>query len=723
MFKQENKNIFWIIFPGLITIFLVSKYVGPEIIEILYASGNTDILNKLTGSKIIQPLNFYLGSVEELFLGPISMVASGLAFLSFCFFYLKKVNIKIFALAVFLYFLVTKIEVLFFPPYGDSIVTAFAEAIWLARHSFDYIGLANQPTYFLGGPKIYLFSIYPTYQAILIKLIPNVKFFLLINHLITFALGASIAALFRNILLKLFNEKIALLISILFLSLPLVQSMVEAINMAIPVLFFSMISINYLVKKNIRMASIMVIIASLVKGYAVTICLSISIVSIFLFLWGEKEYRFKWKTLFWGLLSILVLAMKAFVPFLLFKESVEMERIRLFYGWRNHLMWYRPLYFYLGTLLACVVFFIKEKINNPHKFAISMRHFVQQYYIPLIFFVGAGTWLFVFLHTYAFTGRYTLLLTPFTLFCGFFAFQLFIKSEKFLQWSLISLIIFSFLCSYGLLYPSEITDTYFVAFERSLEYRKDIKVNLRLARKIENRFHNFTIGAPFCLAQLLALPELGYVRKNLDVMIYGMQCTYGNIKNFEGLSKVDREKTIWVGDNTVSWSKPLKPYDRVVEEICEGTRKIVLFSGGMAIEDGRLKVLSAKKPELFKEFFRKDLKIREIGKEKLANSYVGEVKRIRQPSTLTTITKRMYKRGNPTDVLVAYIREIKGENRVGKEYISLPIQGKILPSDINGSLVIFYFPDVVRLSPGIYEMGVRRIGKADDHHYYCIYAN
>ena len=145
MIKKNKKIIFWIFFAAVFCIFIFIKSRGVFLIESLYYAGKIEILNKLTGAVDIQPLNFYIGRTEETVFGPMREVISGLLFTILALMYLKKSSLKIFGITVFLYFIATRPEVLFYPPYGDAIGGPFAEALWLAKHSFDYAGLYYQP--------------------------------------------------------------------------------------------------------------------------------------------------------------------------------------------------------------------------------------------------------------------------------------------------------------------------------------------------------------------------------------------------------------------------------------------------------------------------------------------------------------------------------------------------------------------------------------------------
>jgi hypothetical protein len=110
----------------------------------------------------------------------------------------------------------------------------------------------------------------------------------------------------------------------------------------------------------------------------------------------------------------------------------------------------------------------------------------------------------------------------------------------------------------------------------------------RLVKEIEENFSSFLVGAPFITAQILALPQLGYTHKKLDVMIYGYRCTYGGLRNFNGLEELDLNKTVFVGmDPEVfhdRWQYPFDADDKIIKEIEYGYHKATLFMGGFAIE-------------------------------------------------------------------------------------------------------------------------------------------
>src|SRR3989338_3201886 len=129
------------------------------------------------------------GRAEEILWGPLSILSAAIFLIIYIRRYLKEAAGRQIFLAVFIFLLIVKFEVLFFPPYGEVVAGPFAEALWLKDHSFNYLALVHAHNFTTGGPKVYLFSIYPTFQALLMKLTPSVKVFLIINHALVFAMA------------------------------------------------------------------------------------------------------------------------------------------------------------------------------------------------------------------------------------------------------------------------------------------------------------------------------------------------------------------------------------------------------------------------------------------------------------------------------------------------------------------------------------------------------
>src|SRR3989344_1535961 len=141
--SKPNK-IFLLTSTACILIYFLLKFFHPVLTHLLFHN-NMNFLNFITGSHELRSLDFYTGRMEEVLWGPLAVVTTGMLFAMFALFYLKESAAKIFGLAVIAYLLIAKFDVLFFPPYGDAIGGPFAEALWLAQHQFDFIGLYHQP--------------------------------------------------------------------------------------------------------------------------------------------------------------------------------------------------------------------------------------------------------------------------------------------------------------------------------------------------------------------------------------------------------------------------------------------------------------------------------------------------------------------------------------------------------------------------------------------------
>jgi len=114
-----------------------------------------------------------------------------------------------------------------------------------------------------------------------------------------------------------------------------------------------------------------------------------------------------------------------------------------------------------------------------------------------------------------------------------------------------------------------------------------MKLHMEMAKELEANFPGFTVGAPHVTVQMLAFPEYGYVKKPLNMLVYGMGTTWGGIKNYTGLQNLDITRTIWIGFKSDLPDRivyPIDPKDRIVKEIIVGDKKATLFMGGIAIE-------------------------------------------------------------------------------------------------------------------------------------------
>jgi len=578
------KHILWIGLAILFTLtFYILKYQSPQWIESLYASGELSAWNESLKIPNDRGLNYYLGKYEDFLFGPLCQVMSGVLFALLALRYLKDVSLVRFALAVFVYLVLTKLEVLSFPPYGDAIGGPFMEALWLAKNKFDYVGLFHQPSYADGGPRVYMFSIYPTYLAFWMTIFPSLKIFLAVNHLLVFLIVAVIIAVFRQIIRQIYPADLAILGALILLYVPVFQTQTEAINMELPCLIFVIFSAYHAVNKNLPRATVFAILATLTKGTGVLACATIFVLSIILFFW-DKTYRSNKRILFHAALLILLAFLAVWSKFFMYDQHVRTGGISLFRGWES--IAYRDLY--LHTFVVSIPIFLLYNLWSwwVHKRKKLAYSFLKQHYLALVMSLFGLMWILLILNFPSGAHRYRVILYPFSLFFVFYVVSLLIPSHRMRKLGLIVFMILVLLNSYGF-YTHNYSATNHVLLEYSLEYRNDLKLNQLLSKTLEEKYSHLSIGAPFMLAHILAFPELGYVKRPLNVMIYGFPSNYKAIKNYPGLHQLDIKKTIYLtklDEMRNELSYPLSTQDMVIETLEFATKKAFIFVGGIGIE-------------------------------------------------------------------------------------------------------------------------------------------
>ncbi len=584
LFPKKVQKFYWIVFILLVFFCLWINFTGASWVQRLYEQKDFGSLNKFSASSVDRTLEFYQGKIDDVWIGPVTNVVVHVLFLIFCLIYLQGASAKSFCFWTFLFLAVSKFNILFYPPYGDAIGGPFAEGLWLAKNNFNYAALFDQPGYNFGGPKAYFFSLYPTYLAVLYKLISSVPVFLLVNHFLVFLMCAVIVSLSRQIILKAgYDRTLAVFSAICVLALPLFQSQTEAINMEMPCLLFSVLAVYDLINKKIGRACLFAIIAAFVKGHGILICGTVFLVSVWLFL-SDKDLKYKGRTILWGMTAIVFGTLLVLSKFLLKDQHAGM--MKLFAGLPSLKIMYLPWFYF-----AAVVLFFGFVFWSNHGGKKILSVLMNQYYTQCVVFIAAGMWYVLFLNFYAVSPRYKLELAPFLLLALLFGVFSWVKIRKVLLAVMFLTVGVSSFASFGF-FEKPVIPNYHIFSERSLEYRNDLKLNVELAKFLEKDFKDYTIGAPFLMAQMLAIPEFGYVAKPMDVVVYGMPIHYANIKNFEGLQKMNIMRTVWVAfachfENKNGTYYPIHPQDKVIREMELGENKLTLFMGGFAIEQRR----------------------------------------------------------------------------------------------------------------------------------------
>ncbi len=578
-----RNNIFYIVALVVFALFCMVQFGGPAYFQFMFQQGQIDLLNQFTVAGSPQSLDFYLGRGEELLWGPWAQALSGMLLIVLVLGPLKEVRSRLFFWAVFAFLVVTKFEVLFYPPYGDSVGGPFAEGWWLAQHNFDFAGLAEQPGYAVGGPKVYLVSLFPAYLALMYKIFPSMTWFLIVNHLVFFAMAAGVVMFVRSIAQRIFSFEVAGLLAVLVLSWPVFQSQTEAINMELPSLFFAVWCAFFLVERRVHWAGVMALLAVAFKGSGIFACGAFFCYGLFE-LSREKDEgrRAQWMCWAGGLAALGLLSVV--VKFWIGDQHVSGGLIGLFKGWPS-LKTFKITYFYLASVIIGGGLFVlqswlKEKNIQWGRFE------DESFRINLIMSLFAAMWFLLFLNFVNVSPRYRLAEYPFLLFTLFWTAAVLVPRRMFQVIGLVVLIIAVQFNAYGL--RNAFINADYVVLEENLQYRADMKLYQKLAKTIEGKYNGMAVVAPFIFAQTLAVPEFGYVEKTRDVTVYGFNCTYGVIHNYEGIEKLNIARTVYIAHLINQGSKelpyPIHPNDKVLEVVEWGNRKAWIFMGGFSID-------------------------------------------------------------------------------------------------------------------------------------------
>ncbi len=583
---NNHKNLTHAFLFILIIFYIFIKFFSPAIIQNLYDNQSYEILNKFSNIDTHHSINFYLGVIEENITGPLSSALAGSILIILSLLYFKNSSRLTFTLLLTSYLFITKWDVLFFPPYGDPLGGPWVESIWLLHHNFDYGGLLAQPAYASGGPKTYMFSLFPGAMAVLMKICPTPAFFLFVTHSLFFMLAASLIALLRDCLLIIFDKSTALLTALIVLSLPIFQSMTEILNMEMPCAYFAMLTVYFLIHKNLVLASVASILSTSIKTPGIITCVLVVLIGSYLLTQPSQKQNHR-KIILALLLTFFFSLLQVYLRQFTHDVIVSHNKFGFLIGWPNVVRGISQtnfILFSLSTLVLIIAFLTPYFRKKKQIWPLSKKHLTAS-----VILIMTALWFALYIHFSVMGHRYKMLLIPFLVPIIVLAAKTICPSKKLLHIGLNLSIILSCYGSYGAYFGPRIEskDYAYGKLERSLEYRNDLRLYMKTAQELEKDYSKFAIGAPFIMAQALAYPELGYVTKPLDIMVYGIDLTYEGIRNFPGLRHLSFPNTIWLGFKSALPEKmifPIDPRDTIVKDIYYGDKKITFFQGGYAIE-------------------------------------------------------------------------------------------------------------------------------------------
>ena len=581
------------------------KIYSPIIIENLFNDSRFDILNKIVSSEQNRSLDYYSGMIEDTFVGPIKSIIAGAVLLCFCLIYYKSLTFWKFSFLIFLYFLVTRHEVLFYPPYGDAIIGPFSDAVWLFRHSLDYRQMLLTENFTTGGPIVYPTSFYPLLLAVLMKITKTSANFLIVAHSLVFLISAVIISLLRKLAERLFDDRLAMICSLMILSLPLYQSMSELINMEMPCLLFAVLSIYFLSQKRILLAAVFSVLALAVKAPGAIVCATVFVGGVLLAI-NEKEKKNAFKKILIGILPVLIAAVSGSIRSSILGTQISYNKLELFIGLKNILS-LSIFWIYLLVFSVYVVRFVICKLDENKGFQ-KIRAFCNINYISIIIIVLNMLWFLLYANFSVMLYRYQLLVMPFFVLAIILTVSYFISNKKLLEKLLLVAVLMLFLGAHGLYYDH--SEDYYQGcneFERSLEYRNDLKLQKKMAKIFEDKYSDKVISSSILIAQILNFKEIGYVSKDFDVIVYSMKGTHEGMGTYKGLDQVDILNTIWAGfpRDTIDpgFIYPAGNKDLILHHLFQGNKEVVIFMGGYQIETMRIiynRVKSMKEKQLHK---------------------------------------------------------------------------------------------------------------------------
>ncbi len=568
----------------MLALFYAVQFFSPVYIHLLFQSGRFDLLNLLTQAPSVQSLAFYLGRGEELLWGPALQVISALLLILLSLGPFKAVSSRGFFALILGFLVLTKWNVLGFPPYGDSVGGPFAEGWWLAQNNFDYIGLLHQPGYAAGGPRVYFTSAFPTYLALMYKVFSSISLFLVVNHLVFFAMAAAVAACVRAMARRIFSIEVAGLLAALILSWPVFQTQAEAINMELPSLFFAMFCALALTRGHIHRAGIFALASLIFKGSGIFACAGF--VCVGLLEWqGEVQQRRKTAWAVWAFVLLAMVGLSVGAKYWMGDQHTNGVIIRAFVGWLS-LRQFPITWFYLANILVLAAASLLRG-RWTGKFAEVLAPDTGSWRINRVMLIFAAMWFLLFLNFQVLAPRYRVAVYPFLLFSLFWTFAQVVPRRGWQAAGLVIVLLAVQFNAYG--GRNSVIPVDYVLMEENLQYRNDLKLYQELAKTVEEKYAGVsTVVAPFITAQTLAVPGFGYVRHGRDVAVYGFPCIYGGVRMYPGLDALDIRSTIYTTMSIDEGSKdmpyPLHPNDKVLEVVEVGNRKAWIFMGGFSID-------------------------------------------------------------------------------------------------------------------------------------------
>ena len=196
----------------------------------------------------------------------------------------------------------------------------------------------------------------------------------------------------------------------------------------------------------------------------------------------------------------------------------------------------------------------------------------------------------------------------------------------------------------------------------------------------------------------------------------------GNLKDYAVVSyKTLASSRIWPQEEEILSYRYLILNQFPEEEIKQGKDRVWLLDVKKLREDFR-----ENKPRA--DYVNLVLNgIRNIGTKERLYIYPGDKRRLTQPVLLNTLDMKIFKVGEPSDGLRAYVYRVDSAQPLwvplNESFASEILDAKEITQNPQGTIVHFKFPQSQVILPGPYQFVIYRTGEADDKNFYRIYLN
>lgn len=441
----------------------------------------------------------------------------------------------------FFLLLLLNLSYLWNPPHWDEIIGLHNQALFLAKHHFSFAELWAPEQHSFEGSNVYRFGLLPVMYGILYSLF-SPQTVHLIGHIFNIACIAGAGTILFQILKRnSFSPPLALLWTLAAFSEPVISGRIAALGQECALIFCIMLALWFGFRKRWFLALGIVFFAGFIKASAVVLSLAFLLALLIRILWCRKEWRSLLLPLVGGVICFLI-------QFWMLQHNVDISAggvhspgtpvrdgggsllfflLRKFYF---HYELYFPVLYsiiLLGGILFCVNWFRRRDFQSEERmFQLFVLLTVLGYFgaylvakIALPRYMAAAS-IPASLLLAQNLGRFRRAGAFLLIFAGLFG-PIFYQELPF-----------------GIRRSGEY-------LERSREYLRDIDSNRYLCTFLEE-YRDFPIVVSWPLAQMLTMPEMGYVKKPFPQVYSGRVPFYAPVRKLEKTADEMPADTIYV---------------------------------------------------------------------------------------------------------------------------------------------------------------------------------